>query len=395
MTYLGTAGNTATEMKDVLKYPACVHPLFKALLTALNVPNNDYTLNAANNLFPDDGFMIEQEYRNNVIQFYFATLKELDFENNSTVAREYINEWVSNHTEEKIPELLQEGDVTALTVLFLVNAIYFKGDWLNKFNPDLTEPATFHVSPSNQIQVEMMYNQSTYRYYEDNTLNAQLLELPYAGEDISMIVILPNDLDGLSSLEATLNPINLKAALNELLYPRSSTHTSVQVWLPKFEMKLRYKLKEYLQALGMVDAFNFGADFSPLCGSCGVFISAVIHEAFVKVNEEGIEATAATAATIFWSLPKRFRADHPFLFVIRHKQSGTILFMGRVALPQTQDDSGTSNQSCLTKIPCPKKRKGKLSRCCGCKYMFADPKTKRIMTPKAMMRKYKGRKCLE
>ncbi|CAH1779515.1 unnamed protein product, partial [Owenia fusiformis] len=388
MTYLGTAGNTATEMATVLKYPPNVHVLFKALLTTINAPNDNYTLNAANNLFPRTGFAILSQYVTDVMNFYFATIKELDFAGQPEPSRQYINEWVSNITMEKIPELLQVGDITPLTVLVLVNAIYFKGEWQNPFNPDLTAISAFNVTPTQQISVAMMYNVSMYRYFEDTTLDAKILELPYTGEEVSMIIILPNQQDGLADLEANLTLSKLNAAINNLYAPY--TANVVNVWLPKFKIKFRSELGEHLQDLGMVDAFNAGADFSPLCGLCNVRISKVIHEAFVEVNEEGTEAAAATAVIILKGVPrpKIFRANHPFLFLIRHKKSGSILFMGRITSPNAEEEE---EESCLTKKPCPR-RKGKLhKKCCGCPYMFKDPVTKKITFPMIVLKKNRGK----
>ncbi|CAH1794812.1 unnamed protein product, partial [Owenia fusiformis] len=216
-------------------------------------------------------------------------------------------------------------------------------------------------------------------------LDAKILELPYTGEEVSMIVILPNEQDGLAALEANLTLSTLNAAITSLY--AHYTAKEVNVWLPKFKIKFRSDLVRHLQNLGMIDAFNSNADFSPLCGSCQVEISKVIHEAFVEVKEEGTEATAATAVIALKEvpLPKTFRANHLFLFLIHHKQSGTILFMGRITSPNEE-----KAESCLTKKRCPRRR-GKLSKkCCGCPYKFKDPVTKKIKLPMLVLKKYKG-----
>ncbi|CAH1794811.1 unnamed protein product, partial [Owenia fusiformis] len=219
-------------------------------------------------------------------------------------------------------------------------------------------------------------------------LDAKILELPYTGEEVSMIVILPNEQDGLAALEANLTLSTLNAAITSLY--AHYTAKEVNVWLPKFKIKFRSDLVRHLQNLGMIDAFNSNADFSPLCGSCQVEISKVIHEAFVEVKEEGTEAAAATAVIIreTVSVPIFFKANHPFLFIIRHKASGTILFLGRITTPTVEDEEKA--ESCLTKKRCPRRR-GKLSKkCCGCPYKFKDPVTKKIKLPMLVLKKYKG-----
>ncbi|CAH1776802.1 unnamed protein product [Owenia fusiformis] len=229
MAYLGAAGDTATQIARVLKYPTNVHEQFEALLTNIAFSDENYKLNAANNVFPLTGLEIRPQYVSDVLQFYLAAIKELDFQKYPEESRQYINEWVSNKTMEKIPELLHRGDVNSGTVLVLVNAIYFKGDWLTQFNPNVTSIVDFYVSPLQRISVDMMHSQDIYRYIEDPVLDAQVLQLPYTGEEVSMIVILPKNQNGLPDLEASLTTSNLDEAIAKLYAPYSSILVDVHL----------------------------------------------------------------------------------------------------------------------------------------------------------------------
>jgi serpin B len=219
------------------------------------------------------------------------------------------------------------------TRLVLVNAIYFKGNWIRQFETRLTKKEPFHLSSGNTVTVPLMRQTDEFDYAESPDL--QVLELPYAGGDLSMVVLLPRTVDGLGNLEAELTTQNLKAWTGNL------RHKKVIVFLPKFRVTSGFSLAETLAGLGMPDAFDGDlADFSGMDGRRDLFISAVAHKAFIEVNEEGTEAAAATAVMVgLTGLPQTnapppvFRADHPFLFFIRDNSNGSILFLGRVTDP--------------------------------------------------------------
>jgi serpin B len=236
---------------------------------------------------------------------------------------------VEEKTEKKIKDLMQPGTLDGATRLVLTNAIYFKGNWKNQFNPELTMPAPFLTAPDVQTPVSMMVRKDNYRYAEEG--NLQILELPYAGDDLSMLVFLPEKIDGLFNLEESLTLENLEK------WSKSLAMTEVEVSLPKFEMSFPCQLDETLKSLGMRAAFSEQADFSGMDGTRQLFIGAVLHKAFVTVNEQGTEAAAATAVVMLTKAvmfsPVIFRADHPFLFMIRENNTGSILFIGRVAQP--------------------------------------------------------------
>jgi serpin B len=211
----------------------------------------------------------------------------------------------------------------------LANAIYFKGDWVTKFDPKQTTKQPFHVASDKDVKCRLMTRKGTYAYAE--TPDLQVLELPYAGDDLSMIVLLPRKTDGIGMLEGEL----IAAKLEE--WAKAMREREVMVSLPKFKLTCQFSLKETLVAMGMTDAFSdTKADFSGMDGTRFLFISAVEHKAFVDVNEEGTEAAAATAVEVMRGIAERplvFRADHPFIFLIWDKHNGSILFLGRVVNP--------------------------------------------------------------
>jgi serpin B len=243
-------------------------------------------------------------------------------------ARGTINAWIEEKTENRIQEMIPRGLLDATVCLILVNAIYFKGNWASQFDQGLTSDAPFWVTPAEQVQVPMMSQTIEFRYREGDGL--QVLELPYAGDDLSMVVLLPKEIDGLAELEGRLTVENLGAWTTGLW------QTEVQVFLPRFELSFPFRLDDALISMGMADAFA-DADFSGMDGTQSLYIGAVLHKAFVAVNEEGTEAAAATAvfmkAKALPLPPPTFRADHPFVFLIRENSTGSILFLGRVVNP--------------------------------------------------------------
>jgi len=218
-----------------------------------------------------------------------------------------------------------------LALLVLVNAIYFKGDWARQFDEALTQDAPFWVTREEQVQVPLMHQTGEFRYAETHHL--QILELPYAGDDLSMIALLPTDPNGLADLEDALSLENLRGWTSRI------RRTEVHLSLPRFTMRCGFELSETLKAVGMTDAFNDAADFSGIDGTRSLYISAVFHQAFVDVNEEGTEAAGATAVVMaLKGLPPpvpTFRVDHPFVFLIRENHTGSILFLGRVVNPRS------------------------------------------------------------
>jgi serpin B len=335
MTYAGARGATEQQMAAVLRFTATqdqLHAGFKQLQTALNdiQQQGNIALHIANALWVQQGRPFARAFLDLAGENYRAKLAQADFRTAAESTRGEINAWVEDQTNRKITELVPPGAVDALTRLVLVNAIYFKGNWAQPFEKRDTQDAPFWIESGRQVSVPLMRQERKFNYWEDEQL--QVLELPYAGKDLSMVVLLPKARDGLAAVEKSLSPASLDAWIRGL-------HTQkLQVYLPRFTTSSQFSLGNTLVAMGMADAFEAGrADFSGMDGSRELSLTAVIHKAFVDVNEEGTEAAAATGVMVGLAAmpapPQVFRADHPFLFLIRDNHSGSILFLGRLADP--------------------------------------------------------------
>jgi serpin B len=334
MTYAGAAGNTAAEMARVLHFtlpPERLHPAFARLIKDVESAGDakGCELRIANALWGQDGFVFRKEFLQLVETNYGAPLEQVDFAHAAEAARARINDWVAEQTRDKIKDLIPPGVLGALTRLVLTNAVYFKGDWEHPFEKSATSEAPFWITRDRSVSAPMMQQTGSFRYGE--TELCQALELPYAGDALAMFVLLPRDRDGLPRLEGALTP----EALSQ--WTTALRSREVAVTMPKFKLACQFSLADVLEKMGMSDAFSTNADFSGMTGRRDLQVSAVIHKAFVDVNEEGTEAAAATGVvmtlTAMPAPPVAFRADHPFLLLIQHKPSGSILFMGRVADP--------------------------------------------------------------
>lgn len=332
MTATGARGNTAAQMSKTLRLPGQnPHGAYAGLLKQLKPPaQGGYELRVANALWGQKGYPWLKDFLDTTKANYDAGLRQVDFMTATEAARRTINAWVEGQTNQKIKDLLKPGVLKPLTRLVLTNAIYFKGDWASQFDKKLTRSMPFKLSASGTTKAPMMFQKAKFGYTEDNT--TQVLSMPYKGKDLSMLVLLPKKVDGLADMAKKLTANNLAA------FAAKAHRREVRVYMPKFKMTSQFSLKQVLTAMGMSDAFIPGkADFSGMNGKSDLFISAVVHKAFVDVNEEGTEAAAATGVVIgvtsVGPRPLVFRADHPFLFVIRHDRTGAILFMGRVMNP--------------------------------------------------------------
>jgi serpin B len=333
MTYAGARGDTQTQMAQVLHFSLeqkQLHPAFAQLEEELREASRlGYVqLKIANALWPRKGYPFLKEFLNLVKKFYGVQITPVDF-TDEKAARQTINSWVEEKTENKIKDLISEGALDSTTRLVLVNAIYFKGAWANEFDPSLTSQAPFLTAPDVQVQVPMMARKHNFMYTESEGL--QVLELPYAGSRLSMLVLLPAEINGLAKLEDSLALENVDKWIRDL------HDTEVDASLPKFELSFPFQFDDALISMGMPNAFTEQADFSGMDGSRELYIGAALHKAFVAVNEQGTEAAAATAVIMQTKAlaisPIVFRADHPFVFLIRENGTGNILFIGRVTNP--------------------------------------------------------------
>jgi len=335
MTYAGARGETEKQMADVLHFTLeqeRLHPAFRALIKDLNPGKKEgYELVTANALWAQRGYEFLKPFLELTQKHYGAGLKEANFAGNTEAARKTINTWVEQQTREKIKDLIQPGILTTLTRLVLTNAIYFKGDWASQFDQAQTKDAPFMLINGEKADVPTMNQTADFQYAEEKDFQA--LEMPYAGDRLAMTIFLPKKVDGIKALEKSLTEKNLRAWLRKL------RQRKVRVSLPRFKMTSQFQLNEVLHSMGMTDAFDLRrADFSGMDGTRDLFIRAVIHKAFVEVNEEGTEAAAATAVVVaLRSAPSRppvFRADHPFVFLIRDTGTNSILFLGRMMNPK-------------------------------------------------------------
>jgi len=336
MTLLGARGNTADEMVKTLhlSLPSDrLHDTYGRRLRGYNAVGGKrpYQLSIANALWGQKGMQWRRPFIEAAATHYKAKHQEVDFVGATEKARVTINDWVEEQTQKKIKDLLKPGILNALTRMVLTNAIYFKGTWVWRFDPKRTTDGVFFINEAKRVDAKLMTQKSTFKYMQ--TEQMQAVELPYAGKELSMVVILPRKRDGLPDLERGLTRMKLSDWMT-----RMSPMGDLSVTLPRFKITAEFSLKDTLSKLGMKDAFSPGkCDLSGMAGNPGeLFLSEVIHKAFVEVNEEGTEAAAATAVVVKTlskvSTPV-FRADHPFLFAIRETNTGAILFMGRLNDP--------------------------------------------------------------
>lgn len=337
MTYAGARGDTARQMEQTLHFDqskTSVHELFGRLDAALKAAQGSNELSIANSLWPQEKYPFREDFLNLLKRDYGATVTPLNYERQAEPARRTINQWVDDKTKHKIVELIGPGVLDALTRMVLVNAIYFKGTWATPFPASSTRPDKFYAQPDTTLTVPFMHKRGQFRYGENDRL--QMLALPYIGQELEMVVLLPRSRDGIGALENSLTLASLAA------WTSGMRNQQVDVALPKFKMSSGFSLAQALKAMGMNDAFDPArADFSGMDGRARwLYLSAVLHKAYIEVNEKGTEAAAATAVVVaptamrIKERPQEFRADHPFLFLIRDSATGSILFMGRVARPE-------------------------------------------------------------
>ncbi len=334
MTYEGARGQTAKEIQSVFNFPedsSARRPNFAAVYNQLNKRDAKYKINTANALWVQEDFQLLDDYTNTIEAYYGGKATNVDFAGATEQARKTINTWVENKTNNKIKDLFPAGSLDPSTRLVLTNAIYFKGTWVKQFNENDTKDEDFRVSSDKTVKVPMMRLTGTdviFNYSETEDL--QMLEMPYEGEDLSMLILLPKN-DDIAALEESLTAENLNEWKSQLVEKR------LNVFMPKFTFNTKYFLKKNLEEMGMPSAFSeTNADFSGIDGKKDLFIQIVVHQAFVEINEEGTEAAAATGVGFgITSMPQieTFRADHPFVFIIQQKETGNILFVGRVIDP--------------------------------------------------------------
>ncbi|MER3417256.1 MAG: hypothetical protein C4297_13760 [Gemmataceae bacterium] len=340
MVYAGARGDTAREMAqtmhlDRLGTPDTVHPAFGQLVASLQRADRPYELSTANALWLQEGYPFRREYVQTIAQYYRGQLFPASFTSAPEQARLRINQWVEEQTKQRIKELFKPGTLDPDIRLVLVNAIYFKGTWAKQFDAKLTKEEVFYAEGRRPVRTPMMrLLDERWLYFEDERLQA--LAMPYKGNELSMVILLPRRRDGLADLEQALT----WEEWNKVY--RALRSRPVQVSIPRFRLLSEFSLKDTLMELGMKSLFVPGqADLSGIDDTRKLFVSVAVHKAFVEVNEKGTEAAAATGIGVKVTSvqpfePAVFVADHPFLFAIVERQSGALLFMGRLVSPDKE-----------------------------------------------------------
>ena len=333
IAYEGAEGSTAQEMQNVLHFPdddSARRSAFARLYNQVNQRDQEYPLNTANALWAQKEYKFKADYLGRAADHYGGKVMNLDFIEETEEARMTINQWVQDETSGKIKGIIPAGVLNSLTKLVITNAIYFKGNWAIRFDKSQTRETDFKVSPQEIVKAQMMTvggEKAVFFYAQTDDL--QILELPYEGEDISMLILLPKE-DSLEKVEKDLT-IEKLSELKGMMKERQ-----ISVSIPRFSFETKYFMADALKQMGMPSAFDPDkADFSGMTGANELYVTSLIHQAFIEVNEEGTEAAASTSISmgITSVRPDFFYADRPFIFIIQEKTTGTMLFIGRVSDP--------------------------------------------------------------
>ncbi|KAL4646985.1 neuroserpin isoform X1 [Arapaima gigas] len=337
---LGSRGSSLKEIRQAVGYSYMTageeFSLLHNVSQDLSSDSSHCVVRLANSLFLQTGVHFNPEFLHLARKYFKAEIETVDFSESISVAQ-HINAWVENHTESKIRHLLSAGDFDSLTRLTLINAVYFRGSWKNQFRPENTRTFSFSKDDGSEVQTLMMYQQGDFYYgeFSDGSTEAggvyQVLEMPYEGEELSMVIVLPRQEVPLASLEPIIQPQVIED------WASSVKKQKVEVYLPRFKVEQKLDLKETLQKLGIRNIFTKDADLSAMTDGMELFINKAVQKAYLEVTEEGAEGAAGSgmiALTRTLVLYPQVMADHPFFFVVRSRKTGSILFMGRVMNPE-------------------------------------------------------------
>uniref|UniRef100_A0A8C6HXL1 Serine (or cysteine) peptidase inhibitor, clade I, member 1 n=1 Tax=Mus spicilegus TaxID=10103 RepID=A0A8C6HXL1_MUSSI len=346
MMELGAQGSTRKEIRHSMGYEGLKggeeFSFLRDFSNMASAEENQYVMKIANSLFVQNGFHVNEEFLQMLKMYFNAEVNHVDFSQNVAVANS-INKWVENYTNSLLKDLVSPEDFDGVTNLALINAVYFKGNWKSQFRPENTRTFSFTKDDESEVQIPMMYQQGEFYYgeFSDGSNEAggiyQVLEIPYEGDEISMMLALSRQEVPL----ATLEPL-LKAQLIEE-WANSVKKQKVEVYLPRFTVEQEIDLKDILKALGVTEIFIKDANLTAMSDKKELFLSKAVHKSCIEVNEEGSEAAAASgmiAISRMAVLYPQVIVDHPFLYLIRNRKSGIILFMGRVMNPETMNTSG-------------------------------------------------------
>ncbi len=325
MSYEGAKEQTADEMELVFHFPekSILRPNYAAIFNNINRERTNYEIRTANALWMQYDFPFIEDYTNTIECFYGGKATNVDFVSETEKSRKMINDYIEEQTKNKIKDILPLGSIDLFIRLVITNAIYFKGEWEWKFYESETREQKFRISPNNVVLIPMMsMNPGITKFNYANLKDLQILELPYKGDKISMLILLPKiNLDAIEPSFTAEKLYNYTGQMQETCLDG--------IYLPKFEFNTKYFMNKMLSSLGMLNAFEKSANFSGMTTAGDLYISQVIHQAYVKVDEKGMEAVGATAVLHKLGLSKLFIANRPFIFIIQDKETRNILFMGR------------------------------------------------------------------
>lgn len=349
MVYEGARGNTSKEIEKVFYFPendSSRRSSYANILNTINKARGKYKLHIANAIWLQKDYFFLKSYKDIISKYYLGEIKNLDFDKNPNDSSFKINNWVSKNTNNKIKKIVSPDMFSSSTRAILTNAIYFKGKWKHQFDKTHTKFEDFTVGSGQKIKVPMMKlidNNLNFNYAESDGI--QILEMPYQGDKISMLVLLPkikmsnriynkdeiqSQSINISQLQSILSPVKLHKWINKM------KPESVHIYIPKFTFKTSYSLNDHLKNLNLSLPFSSRADFSGMDGTQMLYINKILHKAYIDVSEEGTEAAAATSVSVdslSVNYIREFKANHPFIFLILEKKTGNILFMGKVNNP--------------------------------------------------------------
>ena len=333
MLYAAAEGETKAQIQKTFHYPSLnvLNPNSAALHEQFNKPNPNYQLATANDLWIQQGLRPNQNYLDTVQRYYGGKITPLDFKNSPEPSRQIINKTIAKHTQQMIPEMLLASSINADTVTVLTNAVYFKGDWKKPFAPSEKRP--FNKFDGSIMDINMMHEQAPYAYTED--AQVQVVQLPYEGDELSMLVVLPKSKDKIA-MQRLVNTLSAKQISQ---WNSNLVNQEVILDLPKFKLEENYGMNSLLANMGMTKAFGSEADFGLFSQDLSLSVDAIAHKAVIEVDEKGTKAAASTSISIvpmslgYSTNTIKFKADHPFMFVIKDNKTDAILFLGQVNKP--------------------------------------------------------------
>ncbi|NWS17606.1 OVAL protein, partial [Pachyramphus minor] len=346
MVYLGARDNTKAQIEKAVHFDKIpgfgestesqcgtslsIHTSLKDIFTQITKPSDNYTVGIASRLYAEEKYPILPEYLQCIKELYKGGLEPISFQTAAEQARELINSWVESQTNGMIKNILQPSSVNPETDTVLVNAIYFKGLWEKAFKDEGTQTVPFRITEQESKPVQMMFQTGSFKVAEITSEKIRILELPYASGQMSLWVLLPDDVSGLEQLETAITFENLK----EWTSSTKMEERKIKVYLPRMKIEEKYNLASVLTSLGITDLFSSSANLSGISSAERLKVSSAFHEAFVEIYEAGSKVVGSAGAGVDdTSVSEEFRADHPFLFLIKHNRSNSILFFGRCFSP--------------------------------------------------------------